>query len=149
MPVAGGLVAAGVKYAYEDHDTDEVDPTPPVQNTWYPLFDADDVRLLWHTVFQSNDETAAKDIEIRWTIDGNVYFVAVNLDSGGTVYVYRGRMASGAGTSGLLTIDTATNACFTVDKRGKSFKVEVRITSVVGTNQRLLSRAVRETLEET
>ena len=149
MPTAGGITTAQVKYHYEDHDTDEVNETPPVQNTWYTAFDAEDVRLIWCSVTQSNDEVAPKNIEIRWTIDGNVYLTALALGSSATVVVYRGRAPSAGGTAGLLTAPPDLNAGYYVDKRGKAFKVEARMTEVPGTNQNLLCRCVRETLEET
>lgn len=133
----------------QDHDTDVVDESPPVQNTWYEVFDADDVRLLLNSIYQVNDEAAAKDVEIKWTIDGNVYFVANTLASGTFVYVYKDHGPSIGGTAGLAVSAVIVNACYNVDKRGLRFKVEVRMTSVPGTNQVLISRAVRETLEVT
>jgi len=138
-----------VKYSYQDHDTDTVNQAPPILNTWYTLFDDEDVRLLIHEVKQSNDELAAKTIEVRWTIDGNVYFTSASLDNNTEYYVWRTFFASAGGTAGLVISTTYYNACRYTCKRGQSFKVEVRITSALGTNQILISRAIRETLEET
>ena len=138
-----------VKEWLQDHDSDVVDETPPVQNTWYENFDAEDVRLLFQQIYQKNDETAAKDLEIRWTIDGNVYFTAVAALDGTYYYVFREGAASSGGTDGLGTSTINYNAGIRTDKRGLDFKVEVRMTSVPGTNQRLLSNCVRETLEVT
>ncbi len=139
----------GAKFHYEDHDTDNVALAPPVQNVWNTVFEAEDVRLLWCDIVQSNDETAAKDLEVRWTIDGTEYFVALSLANATFNFIYRNRALSAAGTAGLSATATERNACFNVDKRGLSFKVEVRITSVPGTNQYLDCRCVRETLELT
>lgn len=138
-----------VQYHYDDHDTDVVDETPPVQNTWYEVFDAEDVRLLYNSIMQSNDEAAAKTLEVRWTIDGNVYFVSQVAVSGTYYYIFRHIVPSGAGTAGLLSNVADRMGAFYTDKRGKEFKVEVRIISVVGTNQRLLSYGVRETHDQT
>jgi len=141
--------ASGQKYHYMDHDTDQVSLSPPVQNIWNEVFDAEDVRLLWCEVYQSNTETDAKDIEVRWTIDGNVYLVATALDNATVNHIYRGRTPSTGGTAGLNATATERNAGFTVDKRGLSFKVDVRMTGVPGTAQVLQCRCVRETKELT
>jgi len=138
-----------MKFHYLDHDSDVVDMIPPVQNTWYEVFRAYDVRLLWCQIYQTNDEAAIKDIEVRWTIDGTVYFVTVPLASATFSFVYRAANASAGGTSGLTISATDVSAARYVDKRGQDFKVEVRITSALGTNQRLMCRCVRETLELT
>lgn len=138
-----------VKRWLQDHDTDMVSETPPVQNTWYEVFHAEDVRLLWCDIIQTNDEAAAKDLEVRWTIDGNVYFDDVSLANGTYGYVFRGVTPSTGGTKGLTIGVGIFNAAYYIDKRGLDFKVEVRITSVPGTNQLLQGRCVRETLEIT
>ena len=136
---------SGAKFHYDDHDTDLVDEDPPVQNTWYEVFHAEDVRLIWCTVWQNNTEAAAKTMEIRWTIDGNVYFNTWALASGTNNWIYRNEYPSTGGTEGLADIASARNAAHYVDKRGKDFKVEVRITEALGTAQRIVCRCVRET----
>jgi len=146
MPTAHG---AGAKYAYLDHDTDVVNEAPPILNQWYTVFDAEDVRLLWCTVIQTNNEYTAKNVEIRWTIDGNVYFWTAALVSHDENYVYRTQTPSTGGTNGLYIQLPEMNAAAHVDKRGHSFKVEVRITSALGTNQGLICYCARETLEQT
>ena len=149
MPRAGGSIAAQIKYAYKDNDTDEVSEAPPVQNTWYEVMNREDARLIWCQFLQTNDEAANKDVEIKWTIDGNVYFYGVSVASASPKYVYRIHVPSAGGTAGL-TIDTEKrNAAYNVDKRGQAFKVEIRTTSVPGTNQVLTCRCTAETLEET
>ncbi|GAH35745.1 unnamed protein product, partial [marine sediment metagenome] len=107
------------------------------------------VRLLWCKVLHNNDETANKDLEIRWTIDGTVYFIAFTLAADEGRWVYRNYDESTGGTRGLTVSADPVNAAFTTDKRGHTFKVEVRTTSVPGTNQILICNCVRETLEET
>lgn len=138
-----------VKEWLQDHDADVVDETPPAQNTWYEVFDAEDVRLIWCCVLQNNDETAAKDIEVRWTIDGNVYLGTASVANNTFNWAYRNQYASSGGTTGLNLGAAEFNASKYTDKRGLTFKVEVRITSLPGTNQRLRAWCVRETLEVT
>lgn len=133
----------------QDHDTDVVDESPPVQNTWYEVFHAEDVRLNWCTIYQESDDVVAKDIEVRWTIDGNVYFVAESLADSSYFYVWREYMPSAGGTAGLTAAVGIRTACYFTDKRGLNFKVEVRMTSVPGINQSLRCYCVRETLEVT
>ena len=141
--------ASGQKFHYLDHDTDSVDEEPPVQNTWYEVFHAYDVRLLYCMVTQKNDEVAAKDIEVRWTIDGNVYLRSLSHDDDTSNYWFRDTSPSTGGTLGLYASTTSLNASRYTDKRGHDFKVEVRMTSVPGTNQSLRCYCVRETLELT
>ena len=137
------------RWHYLDHNTDVVDESPPILNNWYEVFHDEDVRLIFCTVYQTNDETAAKDIEVRWTIDGNEYFRAFSLADSTTEFLYRQADPGVAGVSGLWHQVGWTTAAFHSDKRGQHFKVEVRITSVLGTNQRLRCYCVRETLEIT
>lgn len=146
MPEASGR---HVKYHYRDHDTDLVNEAPPVQNTWYEVFHAQDVRLIWCMVQQDNDEVAAKDIQVRWTIDGTVYFRPLSILSGTVFTVFRNWNGSTGGTDGLEAEQGRKNAGYYVDKRGLDFKVEIRMTAVPGTNQVLICRCVRETLETT
>jgi len=138
-----------VKEWLQDHDTDAINLLPPVQNTWYEVFHAEDVRLLWVNIMQSNGEAAALDVEMRWTIDGNVYFKGISAVSGTYYYVYRSVAPSTGGTDGLLIVVDTVNAAHGTDKRGLDFKVEARLTGVPGTNQRLYVLCVRETLEIT
>jgi hypothetical protein len=145
-PKAAG---ANVKYAYLDHDTDLVDVSPPVLNQWYTVFDAYDVRLLWCLVEHINTTPQNETIEIRFTIDGTVYFGSQNAVTTTEYWVYRGTYQSAGGTGGLLVSAAQVNGACYVDKRGQHFKVEVRISSALGANQRLICRCVRETLEQT
>jgi hypothetical protein len=149
MPVAGGSIAAQVKYHYQDHDTDVVSQTPPVQNTWYTAFEADDVRLLYCRVYQKNDEGVAKNVEVRWTIDGTVYLVDWWLSDDFPMWLHREYAPSAGGTAGLVAELTRVLAMYYTSKRGQSVKCEIRMTAAPGTNQTLTMHCVRETLEET
>ena len=146
MPVAH---AGETKYAYLDHDTDVVEEMPPILNQWYTVFDAEDVRLLLCIIFQFNAEDATKIVEVRWTVDGTVYFGLVQAMESLDYYVHRIAYPSAGGTSGLGLTLVEHNAGGYVDKRGHSFKVEVRIAQALGTNQELYCYCVRETLEQT
>ena len=149
MPRAGGSIVAPVKYAYEDHDSDRVFEEPPTQDTWYTVFDAEDVRLLWCQILQWNVEAAAKTVHVKFTIDGTVYHGSLSLPHDSDRWVYRDHMESAGGTQGLDFSETALNAAWHADKRGKSFKVTVMMSTLPGTDQTLECQCVRETLEET
>lgn len=146
MPTAH---AGETKYAYRDHETDQVWEVPPIQNQWYTVFDAEDVRLLWCFIWQTNDEVAEKIVEVKWTIDGNVYVRSKLIADTTDIYVYRAHASGALGTDGLEITAAIANAGFYVDKRGHSFKVEVMMVDPPGTNQQLLCDCVRETLEQT
>ena len=146
MPVAH---AGETKYAYLDHDTDVIYEAPPILNQWYTVFDAEDVRLLWCLVFQYNDDSTAKNVAVRWTVDGTVYFGQSLLTHNVDYYVFRNVYPSTGGIHGLDLSLVPLDAGSYVDKRGHSFKVEVRITTALGTNQELYCYCVRETLEQT
>lgn len=146
MPVANG---GGASRWLQDHDADMILQQPPVQNQWYIVFDADDVRLLWCTYTQMNDEVAAKNIQFRWTIDGNVYLGTFNLASGAVEFVFRNGLPIVHPLGTLESIVNRVNGAYYVSKCGLHFKVEVRITSALGTNQMLYCSCVRETLEVT
>lgn len=146
MPAASG---AHIKYMWLDHDTDVVSLAPPVLNQWYTVFHAYDVRLLWCTLYQVNDEAAAKNIEMQWTIDGNVYFGTFGPNNNTRYSTFRDWWESAGGTSGISFGIADYNAGWFVDKRGQDFKVEIRIVSALGTNQTLRCYCVRETLEPT
>ena len=137
------------KMSWRDHDTYVVNEAPPNLNEWYEAFDLEDASLIWCRVRQTNTETAAKDVEVRWTIDGNPYFTSVSLESGTWQFVYRSMPPSSGGTAGLTATAASYLAAYYAAKHGQSFKVEVRITSALGTAQTLRCECVPETLEQT
>jgi hypothetical protein len=146
-PVASG--AGGKKYHYQDYDTDIVNAAPPVQNQWYPVFEADDVRLLFCAVQADDLLAAGSDIEVRWTCDGNVYGIYKEADSGTQYYIYRNKY-TGSATTGLAADSSDNlNAAKYTDKRALHFKVEVRKTNACLATDTLQAWCVRETLEET
>jgi hypothetical protein len=143
MPTASG--SGGGAGAWEDHDGVMFAQPDPVQNQWYTVFHDYNVRLLWCTITQTNDEAGAKTVEITWTIDGNVYFYTDSYVSGTQYYIYKDATPSLGGTSGLARSTNVLNAAHYVDKRGLDFQIDVRITDAGGTNQVLGVLAVYET----
>jgi hypothetical protein len=143
MPQASG--AGGGAGAWMDHDAVLKLEAPPVINQWYTVFHDYNVRLIWCTLMQYNDETAVKNLEIRWTIEGTVYFTTVSAVESTEYYIYRNTVPSTGGTDGLGSTTDLRNAAFYVDKRGLDFLVEIRITSALGTNQVIAGTCVYET----
>ena len=149
MPVASAGPVATTKYAYQHHEPGTVDMFPPVQNVWYTCLDADDCRFLWCYISQDNTGAVAKNMQVRWTIDGFVYYTAWLLASATATWIYRNWLPSAGGTQGLSLTTTRYNAAYELDKRGHSIKVEVRMTDAPGVAQRLFMRCEAETLEVT
>lgn len=146
MPVASGR---GLKYWLQDHDTAYLDQTP-VQNTWYTILDEDDVRLIYHSVEYDDDEHNMPTIEVRWTLDTNVYNGTCADEAAGTQwYVQRQKYAVVEGGEELLGSTTRIMCMTDVPKHALHGKLEARVTNVVGTNPHLIQRCLYETLEET
>jgi hypothetical protein len=92
---------------------------------------------------QSNDEVAAKDVEIRLTVNGVAFTNTLSCDSGTAYYVHWIADATG------ITMDTVDGLFLFVpipapgDQASSlpqilhDFKLEARITSAAGTNQTL------------
>ena len=137
MPRAGGSIVQFRRYDYEDQDSYRVNETPPVQNTWYTGFDEECVRHIWSVIRQKNDESAAKVVEVKWTIDGHVYFISISFDHDTPTWIHRNRYHSAGGTAGLGSSATMVNAAYYVAKRGLAYKTEIRMVSALGTNQSL------------
>jgi hypothetical protein len=146
MPFA---CAGKTKYAWMDNDTAEVYEAPPILNQWYTVVEDDDLRLLVFAMFQTNEENAAKDLEVRWTLDGNIYLLQANEDAGLVVYVSRNIEPSGSGSELSTSVQWKNAMNQYLDKRCLHGKLEIRITSALGTNQILNAKCVYETLEAT
>lgn len=149
MPQASPQAAAQVKYWLKNHALAKVEMSPPVQNTWYTILDEEDVRLLYVFVDQTNTEEEAKDLEFRWTIDGEIYVGVKNLDHANCLWCYRMKVCNPVVTdyidsSGAPKLsDNDTYLC------ALDIKIEVRMTSAAGTAQTLNGYAQYETLEAT
>lgn len=132
-----------------DHDGPNSYQAPPVQNTWYTVFSANDVNLIWNNIYQSNTGAVAKDIEVRWTIDGTVYKLAYTINSGTAYYIYKSTDGSAGGVQGLTIGTGESNGARFTTKHGQAFLIEFRMTSVPGVNQVASCSAIYETLEAT
>lgn len=147
MPEASGAGRLPVWLAsmseYEKED-------PPVQNTGYQIITEEpNVRLLMYAVRQVNDEQAAKDLEVRFVLDGNDYIVAFSALNNTQYYVYVNKKQGEDFGVALSTSLTEINCGFHCDKRALEATLEARITSAVGTNQTLEQWLIWEQLAYT
>lgn len=146
MPFASG---ADKKYAWMDHDPAYLNQIP-VQNTWYEVAHVYDFRELLFAIRYDDDEHTTPDYEVRWTIDGNIYFMGIEAEDNTQIYIRKDKYPSNAGISGL-NYNPAISGNYRLydDKRGLDGLFEVRVTHVVGTNPVLEAWLLYETLEET
>ena len=148
-PEASGAGGAGAEYHYLDHDTAVFFIAPPVLNQWYNVLTANDVRILSFMFDHINVEVANMDIEVRWTLDGNVYLLTANVASTTNEWVYRTTFQSGTGNELALSAVECAAMLKLLDKRAQSASLDIRITSALGTNQTLEAMCTYETLEPT
>ena len=145
----GGAPQPTTKFMYKDHEAAQRICFPPTSMVNYEVFHAEDVRLIWCTVMQSNDENASKVLVITWTIDGNTYTTSFDALSGTTYYIYRHPDVETSGSALQTVPTTLTNAAYYVDKRGQDFKVEVMFADAVGTMQMVICTCAYQTLDVT
>ena len=149
MPSAQAGYSAANKYWLKDHDTAYINITSPVQNQWYTVLQADDVRILVFAFMEIDLLAAGADFEIRWTLDGNVYSTADNYASGIQIYVTRNKYPSGIGTGLSTQVGIQSAMLSLLDKRALMAKLEIRIKSVTLATDVLAAWCVYETLEVT
>lgn len=142
-------VAPEPKRWLQHYDSANLALAPPIQNMWRELLHALDCRLIQVRFHQENDETNPKTIEMRWTIDGVVFFFVIAMVNDTNRWAYRDHNLSLGGTFGITSQDSIINAGYYTDIRGLDLKIEIRITDAAGTNQKLNAWAVYETLEVT
>ncbi|NVM22647.1 MAG: hypothetical protein HWN68_12820 [Desulfobacterales bacterium] len=107
---------------------------PPVQNQWYPLLPAtEDIRLLYLVLRQTNDEVAAKNLEVRATWDGIIYNCVPFAFPDNTFRYWR---LSGAWDQ-LISDAVIRHGGHWTDARGLLVSIDMRITDPIGTNQTL------------
>ncbi len=117
---------------------------PPVQNTWYPIKLLDGlgadldikapIRVIYFSMKHDNTDSSALTINMRVTIDGNVYTaVADAAGADNTVYYFYVDPTADA----LLSTTTVFNTAYYEALVGNSLKVEVRMTGVPGTAEKL------------
>lgn len=117
---------------------------PPVLNQWYTVIDELDVAITWLTLRQNNTENAAKNLGVRFTVDGVVYQTTFSVPAASDQYIYRHPYRSVDTPPGLAMDAVMRNAGYTTQWRAQAFKFEARITSPLGTAQLLVARAVPE-----
>jgi len=118
--------------------------TPPVTNTWYAILDTDLLgyqRVAIHTVSveQKNDEAAAKNVQVRLTINDVIQNTVLDRSQNSNVTYWPYLFADihnlalynqAASVSGLFY-------CQYGSVGGRKVKLEMRLTSAAGTNQYL------------
>jgi hypothetical protein len=149
MPTAHGAPIAQIINFLQDHETEEQVKTPPTINVWYTLLDDDDVKLNWFAIIQANDEHSSLDVEIKVTIDGNVYLGAFSADDGTMYYLFKSNVLAAAPNTIDKSTDFSEANGQATPKYGLHMKIEYRVVSAVGTNQALSAWADYETLEAT
>lgn len=149
MPQAHVAYVPQIKYAWLNHDIAIKTEDPPTLNAWVEALHVYDARLIEQIIVQTNDENDAKDMEIRWTVDGVVYLDDPSLVAATSYYVYKDMLTSDAGTAGLDVSQTECLANRLTDLRGQDILIEFRIKSVNGTNQKVITGIKYETLEPT
>jgi hypothetical protein len=132
-----------------DHDTAYIHITPPIQNQWYTVAHVYDLRELLFAVACDDDEGTEPSVEVRWTIDGNVYFTTLNTVTDVLRYVMRDIFPSTGGTLGLSERGYVAGDTQYDNKRGLDGLFEIRTLGVPGTNAFLDGYLLYETLEVT
>ena len=132
------------EYHYKFHPIAKLNQDPPVQNTWYTVFDGTGgIRIRQVTARQINDEAAAKDIEFRMTIDGVSVDATVTAQLEGSWYFWTigpGVERVIGGTTIRMIHEYEVVECLDA-------LIEMRMTSAPGTNQKLDGRVHYETFE--
>ena len=132
------------KYHYRYQPIARLDQDPPVQNTWYTVLDANGgLKIRMVLARQNNDDTVAKSIEFRMTIDGVSVDATVTAQLEGSWYFWTigpGVERVIGGTTIRMIHEYEVVECLDA-------LIEMRMTSAPGTNQKLDGRVQYETLE--
>lgn len=122
----------------------DLDQDPPVQNTWYTVLDeTGGLRIKVMPVRQTNNEAAAKSIDVRMTIDGVSIDATVTSQGNGTWYYW----SLGPGTERVIGAAAITMFHSILAIHCHDALIEIRMTSAPGTNQKLDGRVHYETLD--
>jgi len=142
-----------IKYAFKHKALLHDARAPPVTNTWYTVLSVSSGhRIRQIRVEQSNVEVAAKNIEVKITLDGVVYTETIALGSGAAAYLYideDGLLEDAAFECqfGMRTKDSLGTDNIIGDREMHTILVEYRNTSAAGTTQTLDMYVTREALE--
>lgn len=120
------------KFFYKHQMMPNVSQAPTI-NVWYPILAAtEDVKADMIAITQTNDETAAKDMELRVIVDGETISLgATSVASGASRFP--ALIVSPTGHSFSLVTGQASVTGFPL--YGQSLAIDFRIVTAVGTNQ--------------
>lgn len=126
---------------------------PPVQNTWYTVLDTTyNVAVYTMVVYQKNDETNAKNVNIRLTVDGTTLTKSADYSLADNSYCNPVIQLISSDTLDIISIYQSLTSGKTTGSAelfyARSFKAEVRTTSAPGTNQKLHAWIRYFTLQE-
>jgi len=148
MPAASGA-GGGKKYSWMDHDPAYLEQHP-AQNTWYTVLEDEDFRGKIFAVMQYNDDMDNMTLEVRWTLDGNVYLRSMTIPYNTQYYIYKNKYPSTETNSIVETTDFENMVEGGQEKFALSAKLEIRMTSApFGAGDLLYAWCLYETLEET
>jgi len=151
-----------LKHAWKLHDAETDTRAPPTQNVYHEIFDlAGGQKFHYITIKQTNDEVAAKNVDVKLTIDGETYEkTGLSFGNGEIYYLYWTDIGLdppaatlGASNSGILpafgfSMDDSAGAKFIPDvEEMTAAKLEVKMTSAPGTNQ-VLATVFRRSSKE-
>jgi hypothetical protein len=149
MPQASSAPATSAKYWLKDHDTAYLNEVAPIKNQWYTVLQAQDVRILTFAFMETDLLAQGCEIEVRWTLDGNIYLYSSDFSSGTQIYISRTKYPSIVGGLAASTGVKVLAMLNTIDKRALDAKLEVRIISDTLPTDILNAWCVYETLEVT
>lgn len=109
----------------------------PNEDEWYPLLPQTDLgEIMSVKIEQQNDETDAKNIEVRLTADDTEYVGTVSAPHSLNEFAVRSPIQDA-----LILLASQYNMNWYTTLKGHSLQLDVRITSTPGTNQVLLANA--------
>lgn len=160
--VPGIAIADVPKFAWKLYDIETDSRAPPTQNVYHTVIDEIIGCKFWLIcVEQNNDEVAAKNIDIRVTIDGEVTeLIGTAMASSDLYHMHLAESDLVPPVSTLIFSDAPPLDPFgfrTYQNAGEeqivealemhAFKLEVRQTSAIGTNQTLVTKWRKSLLE--
>lgn len=118
------------------------DRIPPVQNTWYTVLNvaSGGCKPQWIRLFQTNDEAAAKNLDVEITVDGVLMVNSVAAAAKGFYYVYP--------VYWNQILVSAVGVATPFNLEGHAVRVRYRITSALGTNEEIQCTVDYETWEQ-
>ena len=104
----------------------------PVLNQWYTVLDTvRNVRVRNVAIYQSNDEAAQKQLQVRFTINGVASAVDASNSASGA---WNGFKIFSVNDTPTYTANEVDSLATYVNLNYSSIKIEIRTTSALGTN---------------